>query len=693
MRCRFLVSMLVAAAGWLGSDLVSPQLPAAADELARAAEERAPATDADWAPAWLHAHWRVRDVAAATPLMPADAADGDGLADPLGLRLEVTRNAGAGGWSSRCTCLDLRGQDRALTLACCVDLDAIGGTWWDDPQAQRPITQAGAYANEVDVSCGATGTASRYPLAVVACQGRAFCLAVPPEPPRMVRFVYDAGQRELRAEFDLGVSPVPEQFPSRADASVIAFEVAPRWAFRRALAEYYARYPEVFQRRVGAGGLWLPFQALETIQGPQDFGFAFREVALQDLHTVAQDEQLGVGSFVYCEPQTNWRTVRGTEQPTYDLCMAQLKEDAEQGDARARATLVSGVERADGRYDMYLGPVAWTQLVPLGVNADPAVPAGGALNKAQFELDQLASALGWKSAPSVGLDGVYIDSLEGWGLLLNYRREHWRVSQYPLTFDPATHRVALLNFWGTYAFVQELSARLRAQGLALMGNDAFFRLWFLVPYIDIPGREYAWLENGNWTPVPEPRWLFFRSMAAGRPYLMLMNNDYASTGQRMSEYFEQCLFYAVYPSAFHGHSSLANVPYFSNPSWYNRDRHLFVKYLPLIRKLDAAGWEPVPCAAAEPETMRVERYGTVADGDLAFTVHNPTDAAQPVALSLLRNELGLGGEVQVVESIHQWPVTVQPAEETVELRFDLPPRGYAMLSCDVTQSSASAAPR
>jgi hypothetical protein len=55
----------------------------------------------------------------------------------------------------------------------------------------------------------------------------------------MVRFVYDAAKKELRAEFDFGLSPVPKLFPSRADAKVIAFEVPADHAFRRAIAKYW----------------------------------------------------------------------------------------------------------------------------------------------------------------------------------------------------------------------------------------------------------------------------------------------------------------------------------------------------------------------------------------------------------------------------------------------------------------------
>ncbi|HOX39109.1 MAG TPA: hypothetical protein PL033_14080 [Candidatus Brocadiia bacterium] len=640
-------------------------------------------------PEFAAGQWRVRDVAAdgmaankQSSGIRKSGVDSEVSASQLGIRLKSEAHAESGVLRLSCECADTTGRDRAVTLSFCMKFEASGGVWHDDPQRARKIEGVGEFANLVDVGYGVTGMASLYPLAVVSVGDKALCLAVPPEPPRMVRFVYDTAQKEFRAEFDFGLSPIPELFPSRADAAVIAYEVGVEWPFRRALARYYDLYPDAFRRRVSKGGIWLPFQSIANIQRPEDFGFAFREVAPGDLHTVAEDDKLGVGSFIYCEPQTNWRSFRGEEKPTYEAYLAQLKEDADGGDAKSRATLNSAIEREDGRCDLYLEPIAWTKQAPFGCNADPGAPSNDFQNKAQYEMSLLEKVLGWKDQPPAGLDGVYIDSMEGWGLIQNYRREHWRVTRYPLTFNPETRKVCLFNFWGTHAFIKDLSGRLWEKGMALMGNDAFFRFWFLAPYVDIPGREYRWIEDGKWQSVSDERYLFLRSMAARRPYLMLMNNDYDAAGGRMEEYFQRSLFYAVYPSMFHGHSSLSNLAYFYNPDWYNRDRHLFLKYVPLIRRLDLAGWEPVPFAAVAPEEIRIERYGLAGDGNLAFTVHNPTDAGKSVVVKLMRKELGIRGKVGAMEWIGGSELDVSEEGEEIVIRLELNSHGYAAIGID-----------
>ena len=65
------------------------------------------------------ATWRVRDVAAS------------GTAENLRLDPQVGES------ETSCTVTDTSGKDRAVTLSLCLPIDAIGGTWWDDPQRSR----------------------------------------------------------------------------------------------------------------------------------------------------------------------------------------------------------------------------------------------------------------------------------------------------------------------------------------------------------------------------------------------------------------------------------------------------------------------------------------------------------------------------------------------------------------------------
>ncbi len=642
-------------------------------------------------PAMTGAQWRVRDVAGQTELVSAP----ESLAE-LQLKLQAEHTAAAGVWSSSCTVLDESGRERAVTLALCVPVDACGATWWDDPQLSRAIdaSPTAPFANLSDNSGGVGNQSSLYPLAVLEKGDSAIVLACPPEHARLPRFVYDAHRQELRAEFDFGLSPLPVHFKSRADAKVVAYEVPAKWAFREALKRYYDLYPESFQRRVKTAGTWLPFGESGTIANAADFGFAFHEIAA---HQVADpiagrkllddDARIGCGSYVYVEPQTYWQQYAGEGNGTYAQRLAQLESEAKDDAGQAQGSMVSGVIRADGRRDLYLGGVAHTAQRPWGSNADPNIcDADRSRNwpsKGKWEIDRLSAILGRRGKPNEGaggvggVDGVYVDSIEGWGELLNYNTDHWRVSRYPLTFDPTTHRVALLNFWGTLEWVRQMSERSHAHGLPLFANDAFYRRWQMAPYVDVPGREYTWVEDGKLKPVDDARCLFFRAMSGKKPYLMLMNNRYEDASV-MEPYFQRSLFYAVFPSMFIGHAGMDETSYFSNPLWYNRDRHLFKKYVPLIRKLDEAGWEPVPHATVDVETVRLERYGNGDTKNLAFTLHNAGDRPRHVKMTL-EPALALPSDATASDWITEKPVVISRLGQQATIELDLPPQGYAAI--------------
>ena len=619
------------------------------------------------------AAWRVRDVAANSDWNNAKNLKLDAHIDEA---------------HATCTVTDTSGRDRAITLALCLPLDAIGGSWWDDPQRSRTIDR-GLVQNLSDKAGGVDDSASLYPLAVIAASGAntATCLACPPDRPRMVRFVYDADAKELRAEFDFGLSSAAERFPSRADASVIAFEVPAKNAFRHALQNYYDLYPDAFRRRVNRAGIWMPFGEIGPIHDARDFGFAFHEIAEQQAipRILDDDAAIGCGSCPYVEPPTYWQQYTGPGKGTYQQRRKQLEDEAANGSAVARATIVSGVVRDTGLRDLYLGDVPYTTQLPWGSNADPDItdpdksrhwPGKGA-----FEFDRLAVIL---NNPKIA--GVYVDSMEGWGELLDYDRDHWRVTKYPLTFDPTTKKVALLNFWGTLAWVKKMSDALRhdtpKKGESppfLMGNDAFYRRWQLAPYVDVPGREYTWVdEKGNLTPVEDERYLFLRAMSGRKPYLMLMNNRYDDASV-MEPYFQRSVFYAVYPSMFQGHAQMNETPYFANPAWYNRDRPLFKKYIPMVRRLDEAGWWPITCASADPADIRIERYGAIETNDLAFTIHNPSQQARDVTLALPRDELHLHRTISATEWFGGTIIAVLSRDDSPVIRLHLAAGGYNVI--------------
>lgn len=100
----------------------------------------------------------------------------------------------------------------------------------------------------------------------------------------------------------------------------------------------------------------------------------------------------------------------------------------------------------------------------------------------------------------------------------------------------------------------------------------------------------------------------------------------------MSEQYHQVeLTFGMWPGYF-SHDA-ASRPYFGNSTWYNRDRPIFKRYVPVLQEINQAGWQPVTGAtvrtAASADTsvscgMRVERFGPSASSPdvVYFTVRN-----------------------------------------------------------------------
>jgi hypothetical protein len=79
--------------------------------------------------------------------------------------------------------------------------------------------------------------------------------------------------------------------------------------------------------------------------------------------------------------------------------------------------------------------------------------------------------------------------------------------------------------------------------------------------------------------------------------------------------------------------------YWDDPALYNRDRPLFQRYIPLVRRLNVAGWRPITYASTSDSRVYVERFGDWPN--LHFTLRNTIDATTTVTVTLQANALTL----------------------------------------------------
>ena len=123
--------------------------------------------------------------------------------------------------------------------------------------------------------------------------------------------------------------------------------------------------------------------------------------------------------------------------------------------------------------------------------------------------------------------------------------------------------------------------------------------------------------------------LFYRRALCGpKPFCFLMNTRFEDFGPDLVEkYMKRCLAYGMFPGFFSPNASQGH--YFSRPELYNRDRPLFKKYVPLIKRVAEAGWQPVPLVRSSDPKVYVERWGR-----RYLTVFNDAGAARSVTLTL-----------------------------------------------------------
>ncbi len=134
-------------------------------------------------------------------------------------------------------------------------------------------------------------------------------------------------------------------------------------------------------------------------------------------------------------------------------------------------------------------------------------------------------------------------------------------------------------------------------------------------------------------------------MSWQRPYLLLNNVDFRAFDlDMMSSYFRRSLFYGLHPSCFDSSTYDAEqdkwttLRYWHEPDLYNRDRDLFVRFIPIIRQVAGAGWQVLTEARCEDGDIWLERFGDAATGNLHITVLNTTES-QPTGMARQRHRV------------------------------------------------------
>lgn len=547
--------------------------------------------------------------------------------------------------------------DRAVTVYFVLPVQAEGWTWGHDIRRAEPIESNREFTNQVRVSVGATGGISQYPFGCVSGGQNGVGIASQMDWPSVYRIFYNGPNRQLVMAWDFGLTKKTAAWPSsNARFRCTLFRLPPgqaAWGFRAAAQRFYRLNAAGYERRAKAEGIWIPFTDPSIVQNVGDFGIAYHEGD----NSIKSDDALGILSFRYTEPMSYWMPMPPSMPRTYEEAIGLLHRNAE-GQAKdatardfSRAVLSSGTQEPNGRFNLEFRNEPWANGAVFVLNPNPELPVlpdkptKGWLN---YNLKMAESMYSEAAQKTRGIqDGEYLDSLESWADYQDYRPSDLQAIPYPIPFDTDSRRPTIPQWFATHTFSRFLSNDLHNRGKLLMANTTPVRFAIYATLMDVMGIEVNWLDgNGNWEPDNDETMSMRRTLSFRKPYLLLQNTDFNKFTLDMAEkYFLHCLFYSIYPSFFSVNA--ADNPYWDNPKWYNRDRPLFKKYIPIIKRLSSTGWEPITHAHSTNPAVYVERYGTH-----LFSVLNDSRTQQTSTLSIDLRALGLpAGDARVISLI------------------------------------------
>ena len=580
-------------------------------------------------------------------------------------------------------------EERALILYFRLPLGLEGGRWWRSLRRSDLIDPSTRYLNSYYTFQGYRPCASVSVFTAVTgidAGGReaGLSLVVPLDVPRYFRTTYE-GKFGYQVEVELGLSPLTRKFPNRATFSVLLYRVDPRWALRSTVERYYRFFPDLFVRRAPRGGNWYIGDDLEReLKDPEDFALRFKETYMwRNLDTVRQ----GILAMKYVEPWSDHyygteelMRLQAQELPINNIWAPTGKSQPIR--VQAQALLISGVRRLDGSlygpnhksfhegrstFSRFYGKhwpqakrVLGLQDGPLQgyrypTNPDVELP-GMSRGKSVMQYEVYNQWGRKPRSPQDTYDGIYFDSTAGWWTgwhLNNFNREQFPYADFPLVFDHRTGRVALLHGLSSLEFLRYLSDRVHREGWITMANSGpGLFINFAAPYLDMIGAGENYRLGDH-----EGLWLL-RTVAYRKP-LSYLNNP-APTERDL----EHVLAFAVFPGGPR-----------AKEDW-ERLRPLYRRYMPLLERLDRAGWEPVPAAVVEPEALTVERFGPEKSGAVLLVVHNLTDKTVEGTLTLLGEELtrrvpGWTAAVGARELISGRPVRFTAQEGNLRLPVSL----------------------
>jgi hypothetical protein len=549
---------------------------------------------------------------------------------------------------------DLSGEDRGIDVIYRLPVEGSGWIFWDDVTHKREIKAGGNYQNEF------------YPVGCISKEGEGgIALAVSAYHPCMHSVEYDPDKSLFLIRLKFGLTQdAKEKLKGKAPFKFFIYSTDAYWGFRDGLFTYYNIHPDIFKRKAPRDGLLLEgLISKQKKYNPKwnpDY-FAYARVRDIWLNEEPERESLGIDSYQYVLPgQLEFRYLKKLPQNydeaikmfrnyTDEIIDKQLKNKAEKDSIHIWSVMPTDrdknlkqwIENAslrdkEGRYIIDIRNKPWGgNMVTFPINPDPDLFEDK--DKQIFSTNRLKKCVRiLQNHPTY--DGIFSDSFHGWGNYLNYRREHFAYTDYPLTHD-GDGRVCIYNTIAHREWLEELKKRIKPYNAFTLGNGLRpnSKQWINAIFIDVLTCEHGGQEEKVKSSFP-----FYRVVAYKKPFIVATSREKNAIPFEL--FLKNCTIYGLLPTRMAPEVPGTSIRF----SYAEQDEPLIKKYIPVIIKESHLGWEPVPHAVSSDPAVQVERFGPNNES-LIFAIFNKENRSKSITLDIDTQALGI--EMNNVKSL------------------------------------------
>ncbi|MBI3923217.1 MAG: hypothetical protein HY318_17485 [Armatimonadetes bacterium] len=260
--------------------------------------------------------------------------------------------------------------------------------------------------------------------------------------------------------------------------------------------------------------------------------------------------------------------------------------------------------------------------------------------------------------------GAYLDGTSGWSTTgFDYCRDHFPCFNDPFQYLGNVYRPCASGMASVVRWVDEFKKRF--PGKLAFGNVwASNRMFPMCMGLDVCG-----YESSRWYDLEYAD--YYRAAAYHKPGLYL---NYFRIGQQLDtrdggeKFFRYATAYGLSPS----------IGRFTDEA-YQKFGDLQHLYIPIVKHLFRAGWEPVTHAEASDPVVRVQRFGTRLP--MYFTLLNPSPAPREVELVIDAQALRLKTtSVVAVEMVGSESVALSKHGASLTTKVTLGPEDVAVVA-------------